>query len=869
MRVTRPFPILSALSGLLVAAGPFVVAQVPGKSTESAKGAAEAVEIIRKNCLSCHSGEHPKGGLSLTDRARLLKGSVTGPVVDLKSPAESKLLKAINYLGPQMPPTGRLPQKEIDTVTKWVKLGAPWPEKAKVSQPAAHGPPKVTPEAMNFWSFRALKRPAIPKVKHSSWVRNPIDTFVLSKLEKEGLAPNPPADPTALIRRAHYDLIGLPPTPEEVKSYLSNWSYSTYFRMIDKLLASPQYGEKWGRHWLDLVRYAETDSYERDGAKPNVWRYRDYVIKSFNDDKPYDQFVTEQLAGDEMGERTPERIIATGYYRLGLWDDEPADPAQALYDDLDDILSTTGQVMLGLTIGCARCHDHKIDPMPQKDYYRMLAFFRGVRRYGVRSAETVAAASLRSIASPEDEARYAKEIAEHRDKLKAVQDPITEIENLVRPDLTPVEKEEFQDLFKRDPIVKKRVPKVLTQDQYDKYANLREERRRLMRNPPRGLEMALCVSEVGREAPDTHVLMRGNPHSPADKVSCGFPSVLGSPDPEVAPAPNGQTPGRRLALAKWLTGSENRLTARVLANRIWQYHFGRGIVRTPNDFGYQGARPTHPDLLNWLAAELVNPTDDGRPMTDRSAVLTQHVSRSTHQNPSPVTRHPSKAWSLKRLHKLIMLSNTYRMSSRANKLALQKDPANDLFWRFDMRRLGAEEVRDTILAANGSLNLQQGGPSIYAEIPQAVLAGQSMPGAGWGKSPPDQERRRSVYIHVKRSLITPIIASFDGPETDFTCPVRFATTQPTQALGMMNSEWVNKQARVFAEFVNKNAGPNPQDQVKFALWRVLQRDPTSKEVDRGVKRIEALQRDDRVNPDESLRLFCLIALNLNEFIYLD
>ena len=794
----------------------------------------EVKPILEQNCLTCHSGDTPMGNLKLTGRGDLLKGGLNGPALSLKKPDESLLLKAVRYHGPKMPPSGRLPQPQIETLIRWVKMGAPWPADAANEMPAHVGPPQVNAETKRFWSFLPVRRPKPPVILNAkSNTRNPIDAFVLKRLETAGLTPNPPASRTALLRRVTYDLTGLPPTPEEVRAFLADKSPNAYEKVVDRLLASPRYGEKWGRHWLDLVRFAETNSYERDGHKPNAWRYRDYVIQAFNADKPYDQFVLEQLAGDELPGRSPEKMIATGYYRLGLWDDEPVDHLQALYDDLDDIVSTTGQVFLGLTVGCARCHDHKIDPVPAKDYYRLLAFFNGVMRYGVRSPQSVYEASQRPIVPEAEARRYREAIAAYQGKLKANRDETAGLEKKVAADLTPVEKEEFQYEERRAPILKKRVPRLLTQAEFDRYTALRTERQELEKSPPAGIDTALCVTEE-RQPRETCVLMRGNPHVRGEKVEPGFLSVLSPPQPDIRKPEDGDSSGRRLALARWIVSPSNPLTARVMANRIWHYHFGRGIVRTTSNFGFQGSKPTHPELLDWLASELVR-----------------------------------QGWRLKPLHRQILLSNTYRMSSQPNPRALAKDPENDLFWRFDMRRLQAEEIRDSLLAVNGSLNLKMGGPSIYPTMPEAVLAGQSMPGAGWGKSTPEEECRRSVYIYVKRSLITPIIASFDGPETDFTCPVRFATTQPTQALGMLNSDLLNRQARVFAASLRKQAGSDPAAQVKLGLWRVLQRTPTQKEIARGVKLITAMQQEPNVKPEDALNYFCVVALNLNEFLYLD
>lgn len=791
--------------------------------------------ILQAKCVPCHGGENPSGKLNLTDRASILKGGLSGPSVNLKAHTESLLLKAVRYEGRKMPPQGKLPQEQIATLTEWVKNGMVWGKSGDAAN-AHHGPPPVNAETMKFWSFQPVKRPAIPTIKNQkSIINNPIDSFILAKLEKNGLKPAPFAGRDALIRRAYYDMIGLPPSPEEVKAFVQDKSPKAWEKVVDRLLASPQYGERWGRHWLDLVRYAETNSFERDGDKPFVWRYRDYVIKSFNEDKPYDTFILEQLAGDELPNATPETLIATGYMRLGPWDDEPSDPEQAFWDDLDDIVSTTGQTFLGLTVGCARCHDHKIDPMPQKDYYRMAAFFRNINRFGIRGEDTVERFSLRSIASPDEEKRFAEESRIYREKLAEVERSIKTIEDIVRPDFENVEKQDFESEQNRRMIVKRRVPRLISEAQYNEYDNLMRERRRLRSRPPRGLEKALCITERGREAPKTHVLLRGSAHATGDEVTPGFLSVLAPPEPKLTAAPpDVKTTGRRTTLAKWIASAENPLTARVMANRLWHFHFGRGIVRTTSNFGFMGTPPTHPELLDYLASELVR-----------------------------------GGWKLKPLHRLIMLSNAYKMSSKADPVALKKDPENDLFWRFDMRRLEAEEIRDSLLAANGTLNPKMYGPSILVKLPQEVLLGQSVPGQGWGESPPEEQARRSVYIKVKRSLAVPLIASFDGPDVDATCPVRFTTTQPTQALGMMNSAFVNEQARLFADFVKKHAGTDPAAQVRFALWRVLQREPTEKEVQRGVKLMRDVETQDKKSADEALAAFCLVAYNLNEFIYLD
>ena len=826
------FGVAGSAAALCVSAG---LAQVGAKSGNQATHFETKVKaILAESCISCHSGDKPAAGLSLATRANLIKGGAHGSAVQNTKPLDSLLLNAVNYKGPKMPPSGKLPQAEIDTLTSWVNSGAAWSDKIVLAPSATKTmSPPVNAETMKFWSFQPVRKMTPPSVRNSAWITNPIDNFILNKLEANGLKSAAPADKIALLRRVTYDLIGLPPSPEQVQAFLTDNSPNAYEKVVDKLLASPQYGEKWGRHWLDLVHFAETNSYERDGNKPNAWRYRDYVIRSLNEDKPYSQFVTEQLAGDEMPNRTPDQLIATGYYRLGLWDDEPADPEQALYDDLDDIGSTTGQVMLGLTVGCARCHDHKIDPIPQKDYYRFLAFFSGVRRFGERSFESIADCSLRPISPPDVQAKHAVEIAAHNAKVKVVQDKLFAIERKVFAEFTPLDKEEFRAEPRKVAILTRHIGPNLTETDVKDYQSLRSERRRLTEFQPGPMEMALCVTETPAPRP-MHVLLRGNAHVEGDLVEPGFPSVLNPPVASIEKSATPESSGRRTALAKWMTSKENPLTARVMVNRIWQYHFGRGIVRTTSNFGFQGSKPTHPELLDWLANEFA-----------------------------------SNGWKMKPLHKLILMSSAYRMSSTSEKTALTKDPENDLFWRFDMRRLQAEELRDSILSVNGSLNPKMFGPSIYVTIPKEVLAGQSVPGSGWGKSTPEEEARRSVYIYVKRSLITPIIAAFDGPETDFTCPVRFATTQPTQALGTLNSVFINENARVFRDYLAKKVGADPEKQIRLALSRVMQREPNAKEIDRGLRMLNSMKERYHVSGDEAMLRFCVVALNLNEFVYLD
>ncbi len=797
--------------------------------------------VFEKNCFECHGGgEKIRGQFVMTNHADLIAGGETGSAIDLDSPLDSLLLAAIYYETYEMPPSGRLPQSDIDNIQKWLSAGAPWKGegfKPQVAETETMAPP-VNAQTKKWWSFRKPVRPEFPNGVAASPSQNPVDQFIATGLLEAGLTTNPPASKRTLIRRAYYDLIGLPPTPLQVKEFEEDKSTDSYERLIDQLLASKHYGEKWGRHWLDIVRYAESNSYERDGTKPYVWRYRDYVIRSFNEDKPYDEFVKQQLAGDEIDSTLPENLIATGYYRLGLWDDEPVDRKQAWFDEMDDVLRTTSDSFLGLTVGCARCHDHKIDPIPQTDYYRMLSFFRGVQRYGVRNHETVLKQSTRPISPVEDVAQYNAATKLHQAEMKSLTRTMKAIERLVKKDFVDVEHQEFAHEMNRAPLVQKRVGRKIdgvefTQEQADNFKDAFTKFKALRDELPKQLELALCVTERGPKARSTHVMIRGNAHAKGEIVEPGFPSVLSPPQPVILAPADEKSTGRRLALANWIASPDNPLTARVMINRIWQHHFGRGIVRSTSDFGFQGTAPTHPELLDWLAVEFVE-----------------------------------GGWKLKRMHKLIMMSDAYRMSSQPNQTAYELDPLNDKFWRYNMRRLTAEELRDSVLAVNGTLNKKKMfGPSVFPKLPPEVLHGQSRPGENWGDSSEEDLCRRSVYIHIKRSLPVPMMSAFDVADPDSPCAVRFNTVQPTQALAMLNSKFVNEEAEKLTVLVRKECA-TPADQVASILTRVIQRRPVAKEVERGIEMIESLVASGS-DEKKALQMFCVVALNLNEFLYLD
>ncbi len=934
--------------------------------------------ILAENCQNCHGEKKQRGSLRVDSRFALLEGGEVGPAIVVGDPEKSLLIKAVRHTDRdlKMPPEKKLTREQIDVLATWIRMGAPWPGSDKAPPPVAKkGEFTISDKDRAHWAFQPIRRPLAPAVKAKEWVKSPIDAFIAHGLEGKGLIPNPPAERVQLLRRVTYGLTGLPPTGNEIEDFLRDGSPDAYAKLVDRLLASPRYGEKWGRHWLDLVRYAETNSYERDNPKPNVWRYRDYVISAFNSDKPFDLFIKEQIAGDEMGRKDPDAIIATGYYRLGIWDDEPVDPLQARYDMLDDIVVTTGQAFLGLTLDCARCHNHKIDPIPQKDYYRFLSFFHNINHYRnggptdekeiygsdemrakveqtLKQAEAERGRVAAEIAAIEKEFRAKADNKSAGDKLagndlqglhyrfyRGAWQKLPDFDNLkfedegtlpknlfdisprtrdteigfvfegflVAPEsgtyrfhldsddgsrLTisgkkvleydgihgtgkeksvqvnlekgrhPIRLDYFQNIFgfglevawsgpgferrtlsvsqNRSTVRDFKVaiqtdgPALLGKAKYQEYLGLKKRFASLeQRKIP--VDRALCVTETGQNPPDTFVFVRGNPQVKGDKVTPGFPAVLNLPDPgTIKSNSNANSTGRRTILANWLVNRDNPLTARVFVNRVWQQHFGRGIVRTPNDFGLQGAKPTHPELLDWLASELME-----------------------------------NGWSMKKLHRTILLSNAYQMASKGNAEGMAKDQPNDLFWRFDMRRLSAEEVRDSILAVSGNLNLKMAGPGIFPEIPREVLEGQSVPGRGWTVSPPEEQARRSVYVHVKRSLVLPIFESFDIAETDRTTPTRFSTTQPTQALLLLNSDFIHRQAGIFANRLRKAAPESVTEQIRQGLYLTTNRMPGAAEVDRGLRFLERLQRDDNVTSDQALHTFCLLMLNMNEFLYLD
>ncbi|MGD9636878.1 MAG: PSD1 and planctomycete cytochrome C domain-containing protein [Pirellulales bacterium] len=772
----------------------------------------EVKPILARRCFACHGPQTGEGGLRLHERDAALAELDSGSHAIVPGKVdESVLIDRVSAEdeSERMPPEGKpLSKAEIEILRRWIAGGAKYEKHWAFVPPQRHKPPQL----------------------EDDWAKNPIDAFVLDKLRANGLEPAQAADRRTLARRAYYDLTGLPPTREQLRDFENSTAPTAWEDLVDKLLDSPHYGEQWARHWLDLVRYAETNSFERDGAKPNAWKYRDYVIRSFNDDKSYDQFLREQLAGDELDTVTNDSIIATGYYRLGIWDDEAADPLLAKYDAWDDIVSTTGQAMLGLTFGCARCHDHKIDPIPQADYYALVAFFADVTPYGERGDQETN--SQWDFSSSE----LAVERQARRAKIADVERETVAMET-VGIKRMPADDQRKTETPERQQVLDEKLPKYLNASEWQLYEESKhrlDDARHELDELPKP-EMALALARCNAHPDPIHILARGNPAAPEAEATLHFPQLFGNPPPVISPAAeNARSAGRRRVLADWIASPDNMLTARVIVNRVWQHHFGRGIVRSANNFGELGTPPTHPELLDYLALWLIDHN-----------------------------------WQLKPLHRLIMTSNVYRMSSDGNAKALAADPTNDLMWRFDLRRLNAEEVRDAMLLATGELNEKMYGPSFYPQLSQEVFATQSQPGNGWGDSTDDEQCRRSIYIFLKRSLLPPLLSAFDFPDMDASCEARFITTQPSQALTLLNGKFAHDRAAKLADRVIKESGPSLHEQAARAFYLVLGRQPTDDEFADAAALLELLQKKHGQSPEGALRYWCLTLFNLNEFVYLD
>lgn len=740
---------------------------------------------------------------------------------------------------------------------------------------------KADPAGALHWAFQPVRRPAVPAVERDNLVRNPVDGFLLARLEAKGLSFSPPAEKRELLRRVKFDLVGLPPSPEEIAAFLADEAADAYERLVDRLLGSPHYGEHWGRYWLDIVRYAETAGYNADPLRPLAWKYRDYVIRSLNDDVPFDRFVQEQIAGDELFPDDERAVLGTGYTLL--WPDESnaSNILLARQDSLNDLTANVGSVFLGVSIGCAQCHDHKFDPLLQKDFYRLQAFFSGILR-----GERAAVGTTNQLAAYHEElARWRAETAPVRDELrrleyaarvKAAGDRRMKFPAVVLAavDADPADRTAYQRQLafwseRQMEVKEEAIVAALSDEQKKRRDELRRQLGEWEKKQPRPpAEVAgMIVEELTADPPPTHRLAGGSYDKPLEEVAPGFLSVLypsGGGDAQVVP-PRPQTSGRRSALARWLTDRGNPLTPRVIVNRVWQGHFGRGLVTNANDFGTQTPPPSHPELLDWLAAEFVEPT---------------------------VSEAPSVPWSLKRLHRLLVTSTAYRQStiSPAPEGTMppgdERDPGNQLYWHFDRRRLAAESIRDAFLSVAGLLDASVYGPSVYPPLPPDFSKREA-----WKVSTDAGDRgRRSVYIHSKRNLPYPLLEVFDLPDMHESCARRTQTTVAPQALMLLNSDLVLTYAQAFAgRLLHDNPHAELPPLVASAYRLAFGRDASGDEVEGAtafILRQQSLLESERA-PGRPLPLprglpkfldpalaaaitdFCHALMNANEFIYVD
>lgn len=850
--------------------------------------AVEAKSILVKHCSMCH-GSNQSSGLDLRESQTLLKGGLRGPAVIPGKSSESLLFQVLTGVGKlKMPPNNQLlSPNEIETIRLWIDEESSWKE------------PSLAKKEKLWWAFRKPLRPKVPNVNNSSWIKNPIDAFVLARLTEKKLTPAPPANKQTLVRRAYFDLLGLPPTPEQVEQFLLDTSPHAFSRLIDKLLKSPHYGERWGRHWLDVVRYADTGGFETDMYFRNAWRYRDYVVKSFNDDKPYDRFLQEQIAGDELwpdnldleniytlSQKKLEHLeakIGTGLYTLGPEVHESnMDSEKLLNEKLTDAVDITGAAFMGLTMGCARCHDHKFDPLSQRDYYSLQAIFAESKEVLTPLSAGMAIADHKQfypLVIAADEVRksfraFEKKAQERIIKLKKKEFPF----DVVTAYEIPEEKQTPSQQALAKPL-KILIDSILAktpegQEKFNKELSIEEKREKqkllvalgkaILEIPEKdaqgknfdGIMEVRTASVLGHIDPELipkiYVLNRGDLGKQNQLVHPSLPKALAQDIElnEILPKSSHRRSRKRLAL--WLSRTDHPLTSRVMINRIWLWHFGRGIVGTPNDFGRKGERPSHEKLLNWLATEFV-----------------------------------SSGWSIKSMHRMIMLSNTYQMSSQVfEPLYAKIDPENRYLWRMNRRRLEGEALWDSMHSVAGTLNLNMGGRAVTPPLSPDEFSALSGNGPyKWHVSSDlADHRRRGIYILVRRNFTYPMFEAFDNPDNSVSCPKREVTTVTPQVLWFMNHQQSLNQAQEFAKRLLKGNN-TPSKWIEKGWYLALGRLPTKQEKNESLLLLQAFEKKEikaenwlnlasannsiPLSKAVALTKFCLSLFNLSEFMYVD
>jgi hypothetical protein len=791
--------------------------------------------LLDSRCVSCHGAEKVKANLRLDSREASLKGGDNGPAVVPGKPQESLLLTSVMHSNEdlKMPPKEKLTAQDIDVIQRWITAGAPWPD-ARVAETIA---PKVAPgerlgdawsdprnpvvrafggQRLDLWSLRPVQHPRPPQVSRGDWVRNDLDRFILAALEGGKIAPPPMAAAHELVRRLFLDLHGLPPTPAEVSAFENDVRRTGIDQaataLTARLLDSPRFGEHLARFWLDVVRYSDSNGFDWDEFRPGAWRYRDYVIRAFNADKPYDRFIREQLAGDELVDGAPrtsdeqDALIATGFLRLGPWDNAASlfnEQDRARSELLADLTETTGSAFLGLTMSCCRCHDHKYDPITQADHFRLRAFFEPVRF----------ADDLPLDLAPDQE-RIRKHNAVLDERISKTTAFMNELLTQARARMPAGDP-------KKAPAPEAEVLKTLTAEEKAAHESLGKLRESLTRQR-RSFTHGLVAVDDTKEIPVTRVLFQGDHTAKGDAVEPGFLSILDPNPARISLPPNPHSSGRRLALAGWIASPSNPLTARVLVNRVWQSLMGRPLVPTPNDFGLAGSRPEDAALLDWLAGEFIR-----------------------------------QGWSIKKLVSLITASAAYREAAT---------PAGASWALRAPRRLSAEQLRDSLLAVSGLLNDKSGGPAVWPDLPQDVLDANPAflddnkeKTKGWYPSPKPEQTARSIFLVQKRNTRIPILETFDLPDNSTPCARRNVSTVAPQALTLLNSPFAVEAARAFAARVQRESGGEADKAVTRAFALALQRAPSEREL---TASRELLRR-------RNLTELCRALLNLNEFVYVD
>jgi hypothetical protein len=903
--------------------------------------------VLANSCFACHGPKMQMAGLNLSTADSFFKGSQRGPVVVKGDPDKSRLIQAVSYGAElKMPPDGKLQDQQIADLEKWVAIGAPWPESPASAAISGSQKTQYGPAQREFWSFCPVKKVGLPDVRDVSWVRTPVDRFILAKLESKGLSPAPPSDKLALLRRATYDLTGLPPTEQEISAFLSDTSSDAYSKVVDRLLASPRYGEHWGRHWLDVARYAESTGADEDRRYPHAWRYRDYVIDAFNRDLSYDEFILEQLAGDLLPEREPNRvntdaIVATGFLALGQKPIAQQDKVKMVYDVVDEQIDVTSKAFLALTISCARCHDHKFDPISTRDYYSLASIFASTRSFK-KIEGTVSQFYVEPLVPRETYEKYEdsqkklgakkaeiewiiqKEAARYADRLgmrladymaaawRVYQSGASSGELTIKQDLDPAVLQGWVDYLKPDGEVKphlarwhavqesslaatakdyqdhfqasarewqktladseakiksaqeagseipetpkfdsgkdrffsevcfgivepgtgkllrpgplalpeKNQDQLFTSESQSRLAALRQDVEELKKTAPPEPPMACAVAEG--QSIQQRIFIRGNHGMQGEEVPKCVPQILVQEQPFQVRQGSG-----RLELAKWLADPKNPLPSRVMANRIWQWHFGEGLVRTPSNYGKMGLQPTHPELLDYLAGQLVE-----------------------------------NGWSIKAMQRLIMMSNTYQMSSQITREKAQTDPANEYWSHFNRRRLTVEEIRDSFVNLDGTLDLSmRGSLQTYGDTED----GNERPSFDL-----PQSKRRTVYLPLRRSNLFSLLNLFDFGDATTSSAGRTRSNVAPQALFMMNSNFVSERSHSLAELLLKDKSMDDAERIRRAYLITLSRPATAQETQDASQFILGFpgKTGDSTTLD-GWQSFCQILMASNEFVYTD